>query len=502
MNQSVPTVKDAEAMPQLRYPEPEIPDKDLWQDDRLGREVMASTLTSIVQHQDNPLTISLDGGWGTGKTFFLKRWQKQLQGKGFHAIYFNAWEDDFHVDPLVAIVGQLAEFMPQKGVAEKAKEGMQEIMQQIKKEAVPLLYNMTSKLLNTYTGVTPPSVDSFRQESFFDKYAEQAESKRVFIERLQALAKISRRETGKPLIFVVDELDRCRPTFAIELLERVKHLFDVEGLVFVFGINRRELGKSIRSIYGEIDADIYLRKFFDLNFLLSEVDLETYCRHLLDQYELREFFTATDLGDREEALGFAHGFSFISKHLGLSLRDVDHCIRTLAVFGKPVADMGHARDTAPKELNSLARCMLIALILLRVKKPGFYQLLVGKVNKRQTVGLEIAAQVAQWRINDEELDVDMLLLFDLMELSAYAVCTDRNNPRRNQLLAYLSNLDQGLHDPVPEYFPESTRNDRNRLGRLSGLLESSNQLGLPSITAQLVPNLIKRMEVVDLPRYG
>lgn len=89
MNQNAPAAKDAETIPQLKYPEPEIPEENLWQDDRLGREVMASTLTSLVRHQNHSLTISLDGGWGTGKTFFLKRWQKQLQAEGFHSIYFK-----------------------------------------------------------------------------------------------------------------------------------------------------------------------------------------------------------------------------------------------------------------------------------------------------------------------------------------------------------------------------------------------------------------------------
>ena len=71
-------------------------------------------------------------------------------------------------------------------------------------------------------------------------------------------------------MFIIDELDRCRPTFAIELLERVKHIFDVPNIVFVFGINRAELVKSLESIYGEIDAGTYLRRFFDMEFVLPE----------------------------------------------------------------------------------------------------------------------------------------------------------------------------------------------------------------------------------------
>lgn len=503
MDQNPLAAKEAETGPQLKYPEPGLPEekRDLWRDDRLGRKAMASTLTSLVQHQTYSFTVSLDGEWGTGKTFFLKRWQKQLQAKGFHAIYFNAWEDDFHADPLVAIVGQLVELAEQGNVAENAKEDIRNIMEQIKKEALPLLYYGIGKLLGAYTGVTLPPVGYSRQENLFDKYAEQAKSKRVFRERLQALVKVSRERTGQPLIFVIDELDRCRPTFAIELLERVKHLFDVEGLAFVFGINRKELSKSLQSIYGKVDVNIYLRKFFDVNFLLPEASLETYCRHLLDQYKLQEFFTPLDLG-HQEARGFAHGFSFISKHLGLSLRDVDHCIRTLAVFGRAFAGMGHAQNVAPKKLKNLGRYMLIALILLRVKEPELYRSLVGKVNKEQVVGIEIATRIAQWRINDEELDEDTLFLYDLMELSAYAVCTDRNNSRQNQPLAYLRSLGQNTPASMPECFPESTRNNKIRLGRLSEYMKCDNQLEFSLVTPQWVPTLIKLMELDPPPRYS
>lgn len=501
MNQNAPATEEAETRPQLKYPEPEISRDNLWQDDCLGRGAMASTLTGLVQHQTYSLTVSLDGGWGTGKTFFLKRWQKQLQAEGFHAIYFNAWEDDFHADPLVAIVGQLVEFADQKNMVEHAKEDIREIIKQIKEEAetIPSLYNMTRKILGTFVGTELPPVDFSCQESPFDKYEKQTESKRVFREKLQALAKISGEKTDKPLIFVIDELDRCRPTFAIELLERVKHLFDVDGLVFVFGINREELSKSIQSIYGEIEVDIYLRKFFDVNFLLSEVDLESYCRHLLSQYELQEFFTASDLGHKE-ASGFAHGFSFISKHLELSLRDVDHCIRTLAVFGRAFSGISHTQNVAPKRLSPLGRYMLITLILLRVKAPKLYRSIVGKVSRNQIVGVEIATQVAQWRINDEALDEETLFLFDFMELSAYAVCTDRNNSQRNPPLAYLSSLDRNALASVSEYLPESTRNNLKRQERLSKYIECDGQLGLHRITSQLVPTLINRMELVDLPR--
>ena len=89
----------------LKLPEPEIGEDDPWQDDFLGRKEIAKALTELVRGQSDPLVISLSGGWGSGKTFFLKRWQKDLANESFISVYFNAWEDDFCDDPLVAIIG-------------------------------------------------------------------------------------------------------------------------------------------------------------------------------------------------------------------------------------------------------------------------------------------------------------------------------------------------------------------------------------------------------------
>ena len=111
---------------------------------------------------------------------------------------------------------------------------------------------------------------------------------------LEKLSEAVFKRLQHPLVFIIDELDRCRPTFAIELLERVKHIFDVPYLVFVFGINRDELCKSLSSIYGEINTDVYLRRFFDFGFQLQEVESQAFVEHLIDKFQLGEAFRSLD----------------------------------------------------------------------------------------------------------------------------------------------------------------------------------------------------------------
>ena len=82
-------------------------DKELWSDDKLDRKKSGERLANMIAGQTGPLTIGLNGRWGEGKTFFLKRFQKQYEIKGGHAVYFNAWQDDFLNDPLLSLVCQL-----------------------------------------------------------------------------------------------------------------------------------------------------------------------------------------------------------------------------------------------------------------------------------------------------------------------------------------------------------------------------------------------------------
>jgi len=109
--------------------------------------------------------------------------------------------------------------------------------------------------------------------------------------------------TGKhdlPLVVVVDELDRCRPTYAVEFLETIKHVFDVEGVVFVLTVNREQLDQSAAVLYGNAaDPESYFRRFFDIELTLPDPD-----RHALVRALLGRFGLPTDDMPAEVLVGF------------------------------------------------------------------------------------------------------------------------------------------------------------------------------------------------------
>ena len=114
----------------------------------------------------------------------------------------------------------------------------------------------------------------------------------LFKAELQAIAhNLSDQHNNKPLVIAIDELDRCRPSYAVELLEIAKHFFSVDGIVFVLAIDKSQLTHAIKALYGnEFDSIGYLRRFIDLDFQLPEPDRTKFMVQLLHNAGVHQFF--------------------------------------------------------------------------------------------------------------------------------------------------------------------------------------------------------------------
>ena len=370
---------------QLTLSEPEVSSEQPWQDDELGREQIAVRLTNLIRNQTSPFVISIDGQWGTGKTFLLKRWQKDLERDQFRAIYYNAWEDDFCDDPLLSIIGQLSEQFSKGKFKELAKQAGQIAVQLIKQNLIAV----PSKL----TGIDL-SVDMRKLEGrdLLEEYLNQRKTKDRLKEQLTQLSAAVASETQHPLVFIIDELDRCRPTFAIELLERVKHIFDVPNMVFIFGVNRDELCKSLQSVYGRIEADIYLRRFFDMEFRLPEANTRSFCTNIMARFGLHEYFRTrstdpffpanrTDYGNLSEVL------PMICSVFELSLRDIVYCIGLVSCA---IRNLSENQKIYPWPLGVLIPLKLSDLTLFRrfVRGDCYASDVMNYINDRLSLPIE------------------------------------------------------------------------------------------------------------------
>ncbi len=96
----------------------------------------------------------------------------------------------------------------------------------------------------------------------------------------------------KPVVFIIDELDRCNPKFAVKLLERLKHLFEVPNIIFVLGLNTEQLQYAVQGFYGSayINGNEYLKRFFDVELSLPTPKLDVYCKSLFASQGIDEYF--------------------------------------------------------------------------------------------------------------------------------------------------------------------------------------------------------------------
>lgn len=85
------------------------------------------------------------------------------------------------------------------------------------------------------------------------------------------------KERGNRLVVFIDELDRCRPDYAVNLLERIKHYFSNKNVTYVFSVNIDELQHTIKRFYGEgFSSTEYLDRFFDLTIDIPQIDVDKY----------------------------------------------------------------------------------------------------------------------------------------------------------------------------------------------------------------------------------
>ncbi len=359
-----------QSLPWMKTPEEEINQENIWEHDALSRDEMARNLVNIVADPRGLSTISIHGGWGTGKTFFLTRFNWHLKKEGFEAIYFNAWQDDFLHDPLLAILGQLAQEL--KGTS------LQKLGTAALETGGRLIGSIPSAVVERIGGSRLAEALE-GEKTLFDLYQENVRTREELKETLRGMAKqVAADREGRPLVFIIDELDRCRPTFAIELMERVKHIFDVPNLVFIFGVNRDEMAKSLKSVYGNINADIYLRRFFDLDLSLPPADLPAFARHLIVRYRLPDFFSGPLVEIPEVEISYRHIRDYLPLLIGLtnsSLRDTHNSIRLLSMVARQL-----------KGKQGVQAVEIVTLIFLREQNRDlFYGFLKGDARAREVI---------------------------------------------------------------------------------------------------------------------
>ena len=270
----------------------DVPKNDPFKNDLLDRREAVDTLTHLVANVDGPCVLAVDAAWGAGKTTFLRIWTQHLRNESFSVVEFNAWETDYSEEPFVTLSTELTEGLRlgkttvPGDTAEDLKRASLEVLRWVIPRAMRFAVSHVPVV-----GVEAGEMAASFAEERLSRYSEARTSVKGFRSVLQNMARaLSDANENLPLIVAIDELDRCRPSYAIELLEVAKHLFSVDRVVFVLAVNCEQLAHSVKALYGnDFDAEGYLRRFFDVDCQLPEPSRDAFIRAQLQATGIDEY---------------------------------------------------------------------------------------------------------------------------------------------------------------------------------------------------------------------
>lgn len=337
-----------------------------WIDDVLGRKRLATFLTKSISElarlriksHGAGLTIALDADWGTGKSFFVQHWATDLREQGYPVVVFDAWENDIGDEAAVALMASIKvelekwtkELPNTKIIRNKARAATSAAIHGLRRAIIPASKVIAAGILKKATGIaveeifeaysgTPNEISKsisdgtsstleYGLDELFkrslDEHQKRGSSIKAFKTSISELIQLLEAEAhAKTPIFVfVDEVDRCRPTYAIKLLEEIKHIFGVPKICFVVSTNLDQLRESVCAIYGSgFDGHRYLKRFFDHQYTLPEPDNESFTVQLLTQESpISSGRAVSGLPNRPIASSIERAIATIANAFGLDLR--------------------------------------------------------------------------------------------------------------------------------------------------------------------------------------
>lgn len=256
--------------------------KDALTQDPLHRRGEIADFLKILVAVEPPYTFVIDAPWGSGKTFFVKQVARvllmanpalsqdsakpsttfgniagELLKKPYLPIYFNAWEDDHFDNPILPILASIANAVDEQNVKGGKDFG----------KGIIGVIEAAASLIG-YGGDINSIVENFSGTDFLARYKEEKELRG----KIDELIKNNLPEVANRAVIFIDELDRCRPEFAIKVLEQTKTLFQQENIVVVYSTDITQLAHSLQGVYGpKFEGRKYLERFYDKRLELDSI---------------------------------------------------------------------------------------------------------------------------------------------------------------------------------------------------------------------------------------
>ncbi|MGU5544159.1 KAP family P-loop NTPase fold protein [Aeromonas veronii] len=335
--------------------------------DRLDRARYAEFLTNYLaaEGKQRNYVLNLNAEWGAGKTWFIKRWYMELKAH-YPTVYIDAWQQDFSDDPLLTVISSIIDQLKMiAGKENPIPEGMRQRLLGLFKVGGKLALKAAIKKAGLEDDDFSLEGDDANQlvDAICSNQKERYESiqylKNEIRQWVEGAVGLSEGELDYPAFILIDELDRCRPSYAVEMLETIKHIFDIPKVVFVLATDTEQLQHAIKVIYGGgFDAQTYLGRFFKRRFYLNKCPSHFLIEEFVaDRFELlcsKTFHCFSDAND------FSKTLAKIVDAYHLSARETESFLDTLFAILHSVSE------------RSIDIIYLSALLIMHAKVPAAY----------------------------------------------------------------------------------------------------------------------------------
>lgn len=443
-----------------KYADHPINPKAPWEDDIFKRRTHGLRISGLLQSFSKPHVVSVKADWGTGKTVFLKRLAAQLELDGIPTIVIDAWKTDYLEDPMLAFVSEInaktASYL-EKHKDLKRKDDLKKAGSALAKFGTRIVVP-TIKVLSAVVPGAPEIAEAGAEavrdigSMLLELQEEQRDAQQKFRESLREIRNLltgteDGRMIRKSIVVIIDELDRCRPNYAIQALERIKHFFDVEGVMFVIATDKNNLPSAVRSVYGvEVQqAERYLRRFIDIEYSLPEPSSEAFVQSLADHFGLSLIADEVPIDAWRKAYKFVYQDPRIYASLiqaNMRAVDVRECIeifpRLAAGWSLSLRDQAQAFNLMSLILLSSRKTdvifpqMLAYLCCLRFHAPDtYFDIVSGRASLATIVGVTRGRpdtpQNISWISDKDDMGCDLLVFKILVECD-----TDKINFRMSE----------------------------------------------------------------------
>ncbi len=277
---------------------------------KVSRENDIKVLFEIIDHRkdykeisENGLVILLNGSWGSGKTMFLKDLEEYINNSDNYDLFttYNSYNYDFYENAYLPFFASIEDKVKLgKDFGKLIKSTSKDFLNGI----VSVSYAVTKEFFRKKFDIDLDDIKDNMIEIQNEEYLKNFEDFKHCKEKVKT--KLIEYCEEKPQIIIIDELDRCKPSFAMETLEIIKHFFDIENCIFVIAIDKLQLQESAKTIYGQkMDSEKYFSKFFDYQYNLLPLNFN-------------EIIDTSGIEDLEEIINRS---TTIFNHLKVSSRD-------------------------------------------------------------------------------------------------------------------------------------------------------------------------------------